>query len=316
MGQGYWDTGAYQAAADARRAAGADDFGYSARMRNTPRHLRMAAPALDAYGATVREARDSADHPRSTPIVVLFDVTGSMGRVPITVQKRLSDLLGLLTRGGYVDDPQIMVGAIGDDQFDAVPLQIGQFESDNRIDEQLREIYLEGGGGGDKREGYALAAYFLATRCVTDAWEKHGRKGYVFFIGDEMNKPALFADSVRRFVGDDIGEDRDVADVYRQLAQRFHVFYVLPNLTSYYDDPEVEDHWRAIVGERFVKLDDPDGVADLIAVTIGVTEESISVAEGVADLDAAGSSAGAAVGTALARLTPIADGGGILPTDL
>lgn len=316
MGKGYWDTGAFQDATAARRAAGVDDFGYSARMRSTPRHLRIAADSLNAYGVAQRESRDSTDHPNATPIVVLFDVTGSMHQVPTTVQKRLGDLLGLLTRGGYVDDPQIMVGAIGDDQFDNVPLQIGQFESDNRIDEQLRDIYLEGGGGGDKREGYALAAYFLATRTATDAWDKRRRKGYVFFIGDEMNKPKLFAESVRRFVGDDTGEDLDVADVYRQLAQRFHVFYVLPDLTAYFNDPEVEQHWRDIVGERFVKLDDPDGVADLIAVTIGVTEDSISVDEGVADLRTAGSTTGAAVGKALTHITPDVAGGGILPTDL
>ena len=317
MGNGFWDTSSYQAAAAARRANGQDDFGYTTQMNGVPRHLRVAAPSLNAYGVSVRESRDNNEHPNSTPIVVLFDVTGSMGRVPITVQKRLGDLLGLLTRGGYIDDPQIMVGAIGDDQFDCVPMQIGQFESDNRIDEQLRDIYLEGGGGGDKREGYALAAYFLATRVATDAFDRRGKKGYVFFIGDEMNKPVLFADSVRRFIGDDIGEDRDVASIYRELDRRFTVYYVLPNLTSYYHDPEIEDHWRSIVGERFLKLDDPDGVADLIALTIGVMEDSITVAEGVADLGAAGSTSGAAVGKALQRIRPQnAAGTGVLPTDL
>jgi hypothetical protein len=319
MGGGYWDTSAYRAAAASRRTAGVDDFGYSATMRNVPRNKRKAAPALDVYGARTREARDSDEHPTSTPIVVLFDVTGSMGRVPVTVQRRLGDLLGLLTRGGYVEDPQIMVGAIGDDQFDAVPLQMGQFESDNRIDEQLRDIYLEGGGGGDKREGYALAAYFLNTRAQTDAWDKRGKKGYVFFIGDEMNKPVLFAESVRRFIGDDLTENVDVGQVFRQLQEKWNVYYVLPNLTSYYNDPEVEEHWRALVGELFLKLDDPDGVADLIALTIGIVEDAISLDEGLADLQSAGATTTAAVGTALARIrtsTDVVVGGGRLPADL
>ncbi len=319
MGGGYWDTSAYQAAAASRRSAGVDDFGYSATMRNVPRNKRKAAPALDVFGARTREARDSDQHPNSTPIVVLFDVTGSMGRVPITVQRRLADLLGLLTRGGYVQDPQIMVGAIGDDQFDSVPLQMGQFESDNRIDEQLRDIYLEGGGGGDKREGYALAAYFLNIRAQTDAWDKRGKKGYVFIIGDEMNKQVLFAESVRRFVGDDLTENVDVEQVYRRLQERWNVYYVLPNLTSYYNDPEVEAHWRALVGERFLKLDDPDGVADLLALTIGIVEDAISLDEGLADLQRAGATTAPAVGTALARMrtsTAVVAGGGRLPADL
>ncbi|QHN27227.1 hypothetical protein GII33_15985 [Gordonia pseudamarae] len=318
MGGEYWDTSAFDAAAAARKAAGDPDFGYSNRMRNLPRDQRTAAPELDVFGATRRESRDSDEHPASTPIVVLFDVTGSMGMVPVTVQKRLADLLGLLTRGGYTTDPQIMIGAIGDDQFDDVPLQIGQFESDNRIDEQLRNIYLEGGGGGDKREGYALAAYFLNTRAQTDAWDRRGRKGYVFFIGDEMNKPAVYARSVRRVLGDELTEDLAVEQVYEQLARRWHTFYVLPDLTSYYNDPEIENHWRPLVGERFLKLDDPAGVADLIALTIGMTEDAIDLKQGLADLKDAGSTAGRAVGKALIPFAdrPVPAGGGRLPEDL
>lgn len=320
MGGGIWDTSAYADAARARRAAGQDDFGYTSRMRYTPRNRRKAAPVLNAFGATAREARDSAEHPTSTPIAVLFDVTGSMGRVPVTLQRRLPDLLGLLTRGGYVKDPQILVGAIGDDQYDVVPLQIGQFESDNRIDEQLREIYLEGGGGGDQREGYALAAHFMATRAQLDSLDRRGKKGYLFLIGDEANKPRLYAESVRRFVGDELGEDLDVADVYRRLAEKFHIWFIVPNLTSYYDERWLEQHWRAIVGERFLKLEDPDAVCDLIALTVGIMEDSITLDEGLDDLADIGSTGGAAVGKALAPLGAASGGltasAGILPEDL
>lgn len=340
MGAGKWDTGAYTRAADARRAAGAHDFGYDATMRSVPRNRRRAAPALDPYGVTVREARDSDEHPASTPIAILFDVTGSMGQVPLTLQRRLPDLLGLLRRGRYAEDPQVMVGAVGDDQYDTVPLQVGQFESDNRIDEQLRDVYIEGGGGGDRCEGYALAAYFLATRAELDAADRRGRKGYVFLIGDEANKPRLLAESVRRFTGDDLDEDLDVASVYRQLQERFHVFFVVPNLTSYYGAPWLEAHWRPIVGERFLQLDDPDAVCELIALTVGVTEQAVTLDEGLADLadlapaggaaggDAGGATggaaAGAAVGKALAGLrtgrgdvrTTGHGAGGVLPGDL
>jgi hypothetical protein len=40
-----------------------------------------------------------------------------------------------------------MFGAIGDAETDYVPLQVGQFESNNRMDDQLRGIALEGNGG-------------------------------------------------------------------------------------------------------------------------------------------------------------------------
>lgn len=318
MGRGNWDTGAYQQAAATRRATGQDDFGYSARMRQVPRDQRKAADSVNPFGAKVREARDSAEHPNSTPIAVLFDVTGSMGTVPVTLQKRLPDLLGLLTRGGYATDPQILVGAIGDEQFDVVPLQVGQFESDNRIDDQLRDLYLEGGGGGDKKESYALAAYFMQTRAVTDAWERHGKKGYVFIIGDEMNKPRLFARSVQQFIGDEVKGDQEVAELYRKLEERWHVYFVLPNLTSYYNDAQVEEHWRDILGERFLKLEDPADVCDLIALTVGIMEDAITLDEGLTDLRELGR--GGAVGKALAAVGAagalVATRDGVLPDDL
>lgn len=315
MGAGNFSTDAYRAAAAARRAAGAADFGHTATMRATPRHLRRAARSVDAFRANAREARDSAEHPTSTPIAVLFDVTGSMGSVPVTLQRRLPDLLGLLTRGGYATDPQILVGAIGDDQYDAVPLQIGQFESDNRIDEQLRDLYLEGGGGGDRCEGYALAAHFLATRARLDSLERRGRKGYLFLIGDEKNKPRLFAESIRRFIGDEAARDLDVTEVYRRLEQSFHVYVIVPNLTSYYDEPWLEEHWRAIVGERFLKLEDPEEVCELIALTVGVMESSITLDEGLDDLR--GTGRGAATAKALATLRGTAvERAGVLPAEL
>ena len=86
MGHGAWDDNAYRAAATFRRATGAADFAYSARMRTRPAGQWKADPAFDPQGVTVREARDGADHPNSTPIVVLFDVTGSMGVVPQIMQ--------------------------------------------------------------------------------------------------------------------------------------------------------------------------------------------------------------------------------------
>ena len=90
-------------------------------------------PDLDPYGLAVRESRDSAEHPRSVAIAVLFDVTGSMREVPRTLQAKLPQLLGLLLRKGYVADPQIMFGAIGDATCDRAPLQAGAAQAGARV---------------------------------------------------------------------------------------------------------------------------------------------------------------------------------------
>ncbi|WP_037305131.1 hypothetical protein [Amycolatopsis orientalis] len=302
MGHGHWDDNAYAAAKTFRAAKGEDDFGYTADLRAKPAKEWKVAPALDPLDA-VRECRDSADHADSTPIAVLFDVTGSMRRVPRVMQGKLGKLHGLLKRRGYLADPQVLFGAIGDADSDRVPLQVGQFESDNRMDEQLRTIFLEGGGGGQKSESYELAAYFMARHVVTDAWQKRGRKGYLFLIGDELNKPALEARHLQRVLGDDVREDIDPASVYRELARKWHVYFVLPNQSSYYNDPEIGEHWNGLLGQNFLKLDDPGAVCELIAATIGLEERVVDVDRTLADLADIGSVAeSAAVGKALAKL--------------
>lgn len=276
MGGGVFSLDTYNQAKKARAATGQADFGYTNKMRNLAPSERKASKVLDVFGVKLREARDSDEHPNSTPVAVLFDVTGSMGSVPRTLQKKLGELFNILEASPDVEDPQLLVGAIGDDEYDRVPIQIGQFESDNRVDEQLREIYIEGGGGGDKREAYALAAHFMGTKVETDAWQKRQKKGYLFIIGDEMNKQALFADSIRKWLGDEAEENIAIERVYEVLKEKWDVYYVLPNLTSYYNDPQIENHWKPLVGERFTKLPDPDGIAEFIGETVAANERAFN----------------------------------------
>jgi hypothetical protein len=294
MGHGYWDDHAYRAARTFRASRGLDDFGYTADLYGRDPSAWRAHPMLDPRDV-IRESRDSADHANSLPIAVLFDVTGSMRVVPRIMQTKLSRLHGLLRSKGYADDPQIMFGGIGDADSDRVPLQVGQFESDNRMDEQLRQIFLEGNGGGQKSESYELAAYFMAWHTVTDAWRKRGKRGYLFLIGDELNKPRLASRHIRHVIGDNVHRDIAVESVYRELSQRWHVFFILPNQSSYYRDPEIAEHWRGLLGQRFLRLDDPAAVCELIALTIGLGEDRVDIGAGLADLRDVGSHAEAEV---------------------
>lgn len=271
MGYGVWNDDLYRAEATFRRRRGVDDFGYNADMRSLPRRDWRAAQVLDPAGLKLRESRDSEDHPNSTPIAVFFDVTGSMHRVPRLLQKRLADLHGLLVEVG-VPDPQLLFGAVGDEEFDRVPLQVGQFESDNRMDEQLRQIFLEGGGGGDKAESYALATYAMLQHTDTDAWTRRGQRGHLFLIGDELNKPFLRRSAVEAVFGEAPAELRDrtsINDLYRAAGQRWDIHYVLPSGTSYFHDAEIARHWYGLLGDNFHKLDNPALICELIAAMVG-----------------------------------------------
>lgn len=76
MGSGIWSTDVYSAAASYRAAKGSSAFAYS------DGGARSAHPDLDPRGVTLRESRDSAEHPDSLAVAVLFDVTGSMAGCP------------------------------------------------------------------------------------------------------------------------------------------------------------------------------------------------------------------------------------------
>jgi hypothetical protein len=296
MGSGRWSTDVYSATASYRAASGKSAFAYS------DSGARKAHPALEPMGVTKRESRDSDEHPQSTPIAVLFDVTGSMLTVPRTLQTKLPQLLGLLTRKGYATDPHIMFGAVGDATCDRVPLQFGQFESDNRMDDDLAKIVLEGGGGGQKKESYELAMYFMARHTAMDSMAKRGRRGYLFLIGDEMPYPKVNPKEVKKFIGDDLREPIPTETLIAELQRTFDVYFIIPAAAGWGGDREILARWRQLLGQNVIELDDLDAVCETIALTIGLGEEAIDLAEGLADLDDVGSDAGASVGKALAAI--------------
>ncbi|WP_434742373.1 hypothetical protein [Micromonospora sp. SH-82] len=295
MGSGVWSTDVYDAAKKYRRATGKSAFSYS------DSGARKVHPSLDPRDA-MRESRDSTEHPQSTPIAVLFDVTGSMGHVPRTLQNKLPQLLGLLQRQGYARDPQIMFGAIGDATCDRVPLQVGQFESDNRMDDDLGRMVLEGGGGGQMQESYELAMYFMARHTATDSWDKRGRRGYLFIIGDELAYAGVKRREVAKLIGDDLGEDVPIRRMVDELVQRWDTYYLLPAGSHYARNSKVLDFWRDLLGQNAVTLDDLDAVCETIALTIGLGEQAIDLEEGLRDLERAGSTATGTVSKALAPL--------------
>ena len=173
----------------------------------------------------MRESRDSGEHPASRPIIVGLDVTGSMGFLADKMAREgLGTLFQSILDRKPVTDPQVMFAAIGDVNVDRAPLQISQFESDNRIVEQLTQIYLEGGGGGNGSESYSLLWYFAANHTVHDAYEKRGQRGYLFTIGDDCPPPEIGSHSIKRFIGDSEPASFTSRELLEQ-ASRFYDIY-------------------------------------------------------------------------------------------
>lgn len=278
MGGGNWSTDVYASNAATRSLTGKSAFDYSDTIHHKPREEQVVHQTLNPLDVKFREARDNDDHPLSVPVAVMFDVTGSMHTVPRHMQETLPELVDALKLKAFVEDGQILFGAIGDAYSDAAPLQVGQFEADNRVEDHLGNMWLEGHGGGSGEESYDLAFYFFARHVVTDAWEKRGEKGFLFITGDEHAYPKVNHTQVRRIIGDDLDEDISIEAIIREVKERWHVYFVIPAGTSHANEPGLKTHWEDLLGvESVLWLDDPKRLADLVAQTVGGIRDAAAI---------------------------------------
>jgi hypothetical protein len=273
----------YHDLAAARTASGKDAFDYSNDAIRSGRLL--VHQTLDPQGLKFRESRDSDEHPDSNAIMIGLDVTGSMGAVVRGIHQDLPRLHELLLGHDYVPHPQICFAAVGDATCDQVPLQVGQFESDNRMDQNLQNLILEGGGGGQKTESYELMLYVAARHTSIDCWEKRRRKGYLFLIGDEMAYDAVKRKEVERLIGAGPEKNVPLAKVIDQARERYHVYFVIPGGASNGADQEVLAFWNKHLGQgQVIRLESPEEASECIALTIGINEGAINMEDGIAHL--------------------------------
>src|SRR5688500_4740010 len=182
----------------------------------------------------------------------------------------------------YIPHPQILFGAVGDATCDRVPLQVGQFESDNRMDQNLENMILEGGGGGQKTESYELMLYVAARHTGIDCWDKRGRRGYLFMIGDEMAYPFVSRNIVRNLIDDGLQADVPLQQIIDEVRERYHLYYIIPGGAAHGADKDVLRFWTDRLGpNNVIQLDDPHDTSESIALTIGVSEGAVTAGQGV-----------------------------------
>jgi hypothetical protein len=310
MGSGTWSTAAYRQRAKTRQASGKEAFEFS---RSAMRSGNLQVhPSLNPNGLTYRESRDSDDHPESNAIIIGLDETGSMTRVIQGIHADLPQLLELLLGHNYIPHPQIMFSAFGDAAADQVPLQIGQFESDNRMDENLENMILEGRGGPYGMESYELMLFVAARHTSIDCWVKRKRKGYLFVIGDEMAYPKVKSPEVNKLIGTGLQEDIPLDEIIREVRERYHLYFIVPSGASGGENPNVYAFWTRRLGEQHViRLENPEDIAETIALTIGLSEGTIGLNDGIAHLKQLGAS-DSTVDTVTKALTVVSPGSALV----
>ena len=266
MGNARWD------AEDARRLQNRTRRAAHAREVFTQ---RMIHEDFDPLNIEMRESRDSDANPESNAIIIAFDETGSMGEIPFEfVRQGLGTMMREILDRKPVSDPHIMIMGVGDAMSDQAPLQVSQFEADIRIANQLQKVYLEGRGGGNDSESYTLPWYFAAKRTSIDCWEKRGKKGYLFTVGDELPPPKLPARHIAQVMGENEAVDVTTSDALDMACRTYEVYHVVAEQGSVASGnlEVVYGRWRELLGERVIRLSDHRRLAECVVSTIEINE--------------------------------------------
>ena len=270
---------------------------------------------MNPHGIVARECLASDTNPHPLPILFALDTTGSMGVLPRRLVKNdLIHVLERLTLMGAAKhfQPQICFSGIADTQ-DTAPCQIGQFEADNRMDDWLTKIYLDGGSGSAAmHEAYYLTLYALARKTKCDIWQQGG-KGIALIAGDEKCPRVVPRQVIAQVFGDKLDRDLKVQDLIAEVREKWHLYFLYV-ATEAYGRENVEPIWRSwqeLLGDHAIRLDTqatavPEIVASLVGISVGAFE-AVDVPKDLRELGC-----DAAVITAVARALNVPDG---LPSD-
>jgi hypothetical protein len=272
MGSGRWEN------------TGRDFYTTTSKKAKTARSYREVFTSrdinkdLNPNGVALRESCDGEDNPESNAIIVALDVTGSMGSIAHEIAK---DGLGTLIEGILerkpVTDPHIMFQAVGDVYCDSAPLQVSQFEADERIIQQLHDIFVEGGGGGNTTESYDLPWYFAGTRTAIDCFTKRKKKGYLFTIGDEMTPAGLKAGEIKAIFGTNEQKDYSASELLALAQEKYHVFHLIIEeghfCSSDHSRKRVINDWKQLMGARAIPLSNYRHLSQTILACIELSEQ-------------------------------------------
>ena len=289
MGYGTWSCAAYSTYSSGMgRSVSSDgclDGDFTAQSMFSQHGL---AKELNPYHVAIRESRDSDEHPNSLPVILALDVTGSMGQTAVEVAKSLNTIMtDILDKR---DDVQFMIMGIGDLSYDRAPLQVSQFESDIRIAEQLDKIFFESGGGGNDWESYTQAWWFAAYHTDCDCW-KHGRKGILITLGDELLNPHLDHDALNYFAGTVGQESLETSELYKEVAKKYDVYHIaIPTRTYSWlarngegSNDKVQEKWCKVIPEDHYVISTVNELAAQITNIVTNADNTTSVTTSIGD---------------------------------
>jgi hypothetical protein len=242
---------------DSAKAPYLDKLAADASVRGPRSYLRRGEPDMnlvDPRGKTV--SSDSEN-----PLVVGIDVTGSMASWPAEIFDRLPLLYQTLSQ--YREDLEISFGAIGDAYVDQYPLQVNHFGKGVELEDHIKALAPEGGGGGQIHETYELFAHFM----LEHADLPNAKSPFLIIFGDERFYERVDPGQVEHYIGDRLQAPLESEKVWKGLLQKFDLYFLhkpYGNGDSTSIDKEVVDSWGRVIGrQRIIELPSAERAVDV-----------------------------------------------------
>ena len=226
----------------------------------------------NAFYVDKRESFDSEDSPESTPIIIGFDVTGSMGYLANEIATNsLNETIMQILEKKPVTNPHMMCAAFTGPH---APLQVTQFEADIRVVEQLLDFKLD---GWNQYAYDNILWYFAANHTKIDSFEKRGKKGILIGIGDEKcgeNENILTPENINSLFGDKIEKNIEFKTALKNAREKYDVVHIVVGDSCRFDKGRRDSYsgWQKAMPGCVAKLLDENikYLADVIVAIIEI----------------------------------------------
>jgi len=188
-------------------------------------------------------------------VVLLGDVSGSMGDDITEIYSRLRWFPHNVPQYFGDDDVAYLFGAIGDaekgDDY-AVQIQPPVIKGIGSSEALEKLIHEKGGGGGDGCESHGIPALWLARNFQAPS----AKKLICVFCTDEQPRRSIDRTMAKRFAHVNLKpRSIETADVFAELKKQGWSTYCVRrhyNCPSFAADHEIEAHWDSLLGRDHV----------------------------------------------------------------
>jgi hypothetical protein len=215
--------------------------------------------------------------------IIMVDGTGSMQKEPGRFFSKCPALYhesNAIVQGYDLKDMQklsqpipdmlnVSFFGIGDAFMDEYPLQVTDFVKRDGLDDAIKSIYPEGGGGPFGEESYELGAFYAVNHCKTPNCDKP----LCVIFGDEAFYDKIKPRHIKKIIGDDVPAELDSFEVLGKLKEKFDTYVLQPELSSDAATYKtIHDKWTKVLGpQRVIVLNSVERAVDCIIGLNGIS---------------------------------------------